>query len=80
MFYKKSFKEISENSQENTCARGSFLLKLQALSCSFIEKEALAQGFPCEFSEISKNTFSCRTFLVATSWALSRVPMNVLFQ
>ena len=27
---KKVFLEISQNSQENTCARGSFLIKLQA--------------------------------------------------
>ena len=29
---KKAFLEISQNSQENTCARDSFLIKLQALS------------------------------------------------
>ena len=26
-------------------------------ACNFIQKEALAQVFSCEFSEISKNTF-----------------------
>ena len=36
------FLEISQNSQENTCASVSFLIKLQAF---------------CEFCEISKNTF-----------------------
>ena len=44
---KKVFLEISQNSQENTCARVSFLIK----------NETLAQVFSCEFSEISKNTF-----------------------
>ena len=29
LFYKKVFLEISENSQENACARVSFLIKLQ---------------------------------------------------
>ena len=48
---KKVFLEISQNSQENTSARVSFLIKL----------------FSCEFCEISKNTFSCRTPLVAAS-------------
>ena len=38
--------EISQNSQENTCARASF-----------IKKETLAQVFSSEFCEISKNTF-----------------------
>ena len=31
----KVFLEISENSQESTCARFSFLIKLQALDCNF---------------------------------------------
>ena len=39
--YKKVFLEISQNSQENTCASVLFLIKLQA----------------CEFCEILKNTF-----------------------
>ena len=45
---KNVFLEISQNSQENTCARVSFLIKLQAWGS-------------CEFCEISKNTFSSRT-------------------
>ena len=36
---KKVFLEISQNSQENTCARVSFLIKLQALG--LIKKETL---------------------------------------
>ena len=48
MFYKKTmFLEISQNSQENTCARGVFLT--QAFSPT--------QVFSCEIYEISKNTF-----------------------
>ena len=47
---KKVFWEISQNSQENTCAGASFLIKL-------IKKETLAQVFSCEFCEIYKNTF-----------------------
>ena len=27
------------------------------LSCNFIKKETLAQGFPCEFCKIFKDTF-----------------------
>ena len=49
--------EISQNSQENTRARVSFLIK----------KETLAQVFSCEFCEISKNTFSHTTPPVAAS-------------
>ena len=45
--------EISQNSQENTCARVFFLIKLP---CNFIKKETLAQVLSWEFCEISKNT------------------------
>ena len=33
---KKVFLEISQNSQENTCARVSFLIKLQAWPATFL--------------------------------------------
>ena len=52
---KKVFLEISQNSQENTCA------------CNFIKKETLEQVLSCESCEISKNTFLHRTPLVAAS-------------
>ena len=51
------FLQNSQNLQENTCATVSFLIKLQASACNFFKKETLAQVFPCEFCEISKNTF-----------------------
>ena len=50
---KKVFLEISQNSQENTCARVSFLIKLPAPP----EKETLAQVFSCEFCEILRTPF-----------------------
>ena len=52
------FLEISQNSQENTCARVFFLIELQAKACKVIKKETLAQVFSCEFYEISKTAFS----------------------
>ena len=61
------FLDILQNSQKNTCARVSFLIKLQALACNFNKKETLAQVFSCEFSKISKNFFSYRTPLVGDS-------------
>ena len=63
---KKVFLNISQNSQENSCARISFLIKLQALKltteftnhyCNFIKKDTLARVSSCEFCEIFKNTF-----------------------
>ena len=62
VFCKKVFLEISQNSQENTCARVPFLIKLQA---TLLKKETLAQVFSCEFCEISKITFFNRTPPVA---------------
>ena len=48
---------MSQNSQENTCARVSLLIKLQASDTSFIKKGTLAQVFSCEFCEVSKNFY-----------------------
>ena len=53
---KKVFLEISQHSQESTCARVSFLIKLQAWGL-----QLCLQVFSCEFCEISKNAFSYRT-------------------
>ena len=57
---KKVFLEISQNSQENACARVSYFeIK--------IPSTLKAQAFSCEFCEIFKNTFLHRTPLVAAS-------------
>ena len=40
---KKVYLEILQNSQENTCAREPFLIKLQAL----VQKESLVPVFSC---------------------------------
>ena len=64
---KKMFLKILQNSDENTYARVSFLIKLQAEACNFIKRETLTQVFSCEFCNIFKNTFLERTTLVAVS-------------
>ena len=71
VFYKKLFLEISQNSLENTCARVSFLVKLQVQASNFIKKK-LWQVFSCEFYEISKNTFS---YTLATISLLETLPL-----
>ena len=43
---KKVFLKISQNSQENTCARVSFLIKLQAYRC-----------FPVSFAKFLRSPF-----------------------
>ena len=50
---KKVFLKISQNSQENTCARVSFLIKFQAWDLQLCWKETLAQVFSCEFREVT---------------------------
>ena len=41
---KKIFLEISQNSQENTCARDSFLIKLQAWDLQLCQKIVSGTG------------------------------------
>ena len=60
------FLKDSQNSHENTGARVSFLIKLQAETCNFIKKEALAQVF-VNFAKFLIDTFSYRTPPVAAS-------------
>ena len=51
---KKVFLRNSQNSQENTCARLSLLIKLQA---NFIKKETLARVFPVNFVKLLRAPF-----------------------
>ena len=53
---KKDLK-ISQNSQENTCARVSSLLKLQASGLQLYWRRDSRAVFSCEFCEISNNIF-----------------------
>ena len=53
VLWEKMFLKILQNSQENTCARVSFL--------------KLGTGVSCEFCETFKNTFPYRTPPVAAS-------------
>ena len=74
-FVKWLFLEFSQNSQESTCVRVSFLVKLQRPEAwDFIRKVTLAQVFSYGFDGISKDTFSYRTPLGAVSGVRSIVP------
>ena len=76
VFYKKSDLKNVTNSQENTHARVSFLIKLQALACNFNKKETLAQVFSCEFCEISKEYLFCRTTLDDCFYSIKILKIN----
>ena len=52
---KKVFLEISQNSQENTCARVTFLIKLQ--TGNVIKKETLTQVFSVDFVKFLRTYF-----------------------
>ena len=68
---KKVFLKISQNSQENTWARVSFLTELQAEACNFIKEKTLAQVFSCEFAKFLRTPFSKNT----SEWLLLHVPI-----
>ena len=53
---KKMYLEILQNSQENICARVSFLIKLQATQTyNFTKKETLVQVFSCVFPFLTEH-------------------------
>ena len=70
---KYEFLKISQNSQENTCVRVSFLMKLQVSACNFIKKETLAPVFSCEFCKMFNNTFITEHLRVTVSQGFVRI-------
>ena len=75
VFCKKMFLEISQNSQENTRARVSFLVKLQARSAALLKKILWHRCFPVNFAK-----FLRKHFLTEHLWWLllkvySKVPL-----
>ena len=55
---KKVFLEISQNSQENACARVSFLVKLQAWRLQlYLKKRLRYRGFPVNFVKFLRTPF-----------------------
>ena len=81
---KKVFSEISQNSQENTCAGVSFLIKLQACSFIFI-KRLWRRCFPGPFAKFLRTPYlqdtsgrlllrynsNASNFLISLSWNCS---------
>ena len=63
---KDGLKNFAKFTGKDLC-QSLFFNKVADLRPFFIKKETLAQIFSCEFCEISRNTFSYRTPLVAAS-------------
>ena len=77
---KKVSLNVLQNSQGNTCARASFLIRLQAWGVrpATILKKRLVQVFSYEFCGIFKNTYFYRTPPMAASDAYL-APDGLLF-
>ena len=63
VLWKEMFLKISQNSQENTFAKVSFLISCRLESCDFIQKQALSQVLIFEFREIFKKNLLQDTFV-----------------
>ena len=65
---KKVFLKILHNSQEHSCVRVCFLIKLQAWGQQLYWKKTVAQVFSCECWKISKNTLFTEHFWWILLW------------
>ena len=71
---KKLFLEIVQNSQENTCARASFLINLQARSANLLKKRLWHRYFLVTFAKFLLQIFK-NTFLTEHLWTTaSEIP------
>ena len=71
VLWKKVFLKISQNSQENTCARVSFLIKLQIQPAALLTKRLWNRFSFCELYEIFQNTFFSNNTSRAIAFALN---------
>ena len=68
---KKLLLEISQKSQKNTCARVSFLIKLQAWLATLFKKRLWHRCFPVNFVKFLRTPF----FIEHLWWLLLRLDM-----
>ena len=61
---KTVFLEIPQNSQENTCIRDFFLIKLQALGTFFTEQLRTTASYCLKFLEIKRSWFGSISYWV----------------
>ena len=64
----KRYYKILQHSPENTFARASFLINLQASASNFTKKVTLAQVVSREFCEIVNNTFFTKHLPMTASY------------
>ena len=73
---KKVFLEISQNLQENTCARVSFLIKLQAWPTTLLKKRLWQRCFPVNFVKFLRRPF----FTEHLRWLLLKTLLRIFEQ
>ena len=85
-FFKKMLLKISQNSQENTCAKSLFLIKLQATT-TFLKRRLWRRCFPVNFPEFLRTPFLQNTFgwlllklfvLISYPWSTVHIPFPQL--
>ena len=73
---KTLFLEISQKSQQNTCARVSFLIKLQPRSVTLLKKRLWHRWFPLNFEKFLRTPFSIEHLC----WLLLKNLWNIIWQ
>ena len=74
---KKGFLIISQNSQENNCARVSILIKLKAQASNFIKKETRHTYFPINFEKFLRTPI-WNTFFTEKLWSTASTLFHFL--
>ena len=77
VLYNRCFLKISQNSQENTFAKVSFLAELQVSASNFIKKKNPALVFSSKFCKIFKNTVFYRTPVAASVSSLNILILSI---
>ena len=71
---KKVFLKVSQNSNESTCTRVFFLIKLQASGLQlYLKKKLWHRFFFCELCETFKNTYFEEHLRTAASHSVKRL-------
>ena len=70
--YKKVFLKILQDSKENTCARVSFLIKLQVKAGNFSKSRLWHRCFPVNFAKFLRTYF----YLKQLRWLLLKKPFS----
>ena len=68
------FLESSQISQENTCARVSFLIKLQTEACNSLKKRFWRRCFPMNFAKFFRASF----YKERLRWLLLHLAFNII--